>query len=311
MRFLLSLVIVCAVACPSFVVAQVTLVPPSDKYPQSFEKIKKYAERGDWKVDVPVKREGGRVSPRALRLVVPSPFAAGGDSIAKNSLLPVTPQSSIYRFKYLDVSADIQPAFPFKYVEVDWNTEGAPRGPNGSFITPHYDFHFYVKDRAFVEKDMECMTSGKTCDAQKTGYHQMRHFLDLPPDRFIPEKYFPDNDSSITEMGMHTLDGSFKYTVDNVNHNPVIIYGTFDGELAFLEVSMTLYGFQDAMKAARKGQKLTWDILQPKAYAFPWWATKVTLEYLPASKSFAFEFDGFELRKVEPYRRTTRQATPD
>lgn len=64
---------------------------------------------------------------------------------------------------------------------------------------------------------------------------------------------------------MHNLDGSFDYTIDNVNHNPVIIYGTFDGELAFPEVSMTLYGFQDAIKAARKNQKLTWDILQPKA----------------------------------------------
>jgi hypothetical protein len=299
MRFLLSLVIACGVACQSFVAAQITLVPPSDKYPQDFEKITKYAARGEWKVEVPVKREAGRVSPQALRLSVPSPFTAGGDSITENSLLTTTPQSSIYRFKYLDISADTKPAFPFRYVEVDWNTEGAPRGPNGSFSTPHYDFHFYLKDRAYVEKRMECMTVGKTCDSQKTGYAQMQHFMDLPPDRFIPEKYFPDVDSSIAAMGMHNLDGSFDYTVDNVNHNPVIIYGTFDGELAFLEVSMTLYGFQDAIKAGRKGQKMTWNILQPKAYAYPWWATKVSLEYLPASKSFAFEFNGFEPRKVE------------
>jgi hypothetical protein len=298
MRFSLFLVIACLFACQSSAVAQITLVPPSDKYPQSFEQIKKYAERREWKVEVPSKREAGRVHPQALRLIVPSPFA-GGDSIAKNSLLPTTPQSSIYRFKYLDISAATKPAFPFRYVEVDWNTEGAPRGPNGSFITPHYDFHFYLKDRAYVEKRMECMTVGKTCDSQKTGYSQMRHFLDLPPDRLIPEKYFPDNDSSIAAMGLHNLDGSFDYTVDNVNHNPVIIYGTFDGELAFLEVSMTLYGFQDAIKAAQKGQKLTWNILQPKAYAYPWWATEVSLEYLPESKSFAFEFNGFELRKVE------------
>lgn len=300
MRFLLFLVIACLVAFPSLkVAAQGTLVPPSDKFPHSQKKMETYAARSEWKVEVPVGRDGDRVSPQALRLIVPSPFNAGGDSIHGNSLLPTTPQSSIYRFKYLDISAATRPAFPFRYVEVDWNTEGKPRGPNGSFITPHYDFHFYVKDRAFVEKHMECMTVGKTCDSLKTGYSQMRHFLDLPPDRFIPEKYFPDNDSSIAAMGMHNLDGSFAYTVENVNHNPVIIYGTFDGELAFLEVSMTLYGFQDAIKAARKNQKLTWDILQPKAYAYPWWATKVTLEYLPASKTFAFEFAGFELRKVE------------
>lgn len=306
MRFLPGLVIACVLSCQSFVAAQITLVPASDKYPQSFAKIKKYAGRGDWKVEVPAKNEGERVSPQALRLIVPSPFA-GGDSIAKNSLLPTTPQSSIYRFKYLDISADTKPAFPFRYVEVDWNTEGQPRGPNGTFITPHYDFHFYLKDRAEVEKQMDCMGAGKTCDSQQTGYHQMRHFLDLPPDRFMPEKYFVDNDSSIKAMGIHNLDGSFDYTVENVNHNPVIIYGTFDGEVTFLEVSMTLYGFQDAIKAAKKGEKKEWTILQPKAYAYPWWATKVSLEYLPESKTFAFEFSGFELRKVESRRSQTNR----
>lgn len=114
MRFLLSLVLVCLVACPSPVAAQITLVPPSDKYPQSLAKIKKYADRREWKVEVPTKREANRTSPQALRLIVPSPFSAGGDSITKNSLLPTTPQSSIYRFKYIDISADTRPAFPFQ-----------------------------------------------------------------------------------------------------------------------------------------------------------------------------------------------------
>ena len=176
---------------------------------------------------------------------MPSPFASSGFFLS-DSLLPTEPQSSIYRFKYIDISADMfkpsvpSPPFPIKYLEVDWNTEGGPRGPNGSFITPHYDFHFYFKGCKYVLEHMKCMTTGKTCDPQKSGHDAMRPFLQLPSEGFLPANYFPDVDSSIVYMGMHNLDGNFKYDVQTVNHDPFIIYGTFGNELAFLEISMTL-----------------------------------------------------------------------
>jgi hypothetical protein len=299
-RFLLFLVAAWVLAYSPLSLAQkTTLVPPTNKYPASDKAIEKYAGRPEWKVEVPVKTEGDRIAPELIRLIVPSPFA-GGYALS-NSVLPIVPQSSIYRFKYAEISAATSPEFPFRYLEVDWNMEGQPRGPNGSFITPHFDFHFYTKDKAFVKHRMDCVTTGKTCDAMKTGYDQMRNFLSLPPDPFVPTKYFPDNDSSIAAMGMHNLDGSFMYTVPNVNHNAVIIYGSFDGELAFLEVSVTLYAFQDAVALAKQGKKKSWPILQPKNYAYPWWPTQASLQYLPQTKTFAFEFSGFEFRKVEPY----------
>lgn len=42
-------------------------------------------------------------------------------------------------------------------------------------------------------------------------------------------------------MGLHNLDGSFDYTIQNVNNNPIILYGTFEGEIVFLEASLTLF----------------------------------------------------------------------
>jgi hypothetical protein len=277
-----------------------TLVPPTNKFPKSDKAMKIYADRPEWKIEVPVRSDGDRVAPDSIRLTVPSPFA-GGRTLA-NSLLPIQPQSSIYRFKYQDISAASRPAFPFQYLEVDWNMEGLPRGPNGSFITPHFDFHFYTKDKAYVEHRMDCVSTGKTCDAMKTGYDQMRNFLSLPPNTFVPANYFPDNDSSIAAMGIHNLDGKFQYDVANVNHNAVIIYGSFEGEVAFLEVALTLYAFQDAAESAKQGRKQTWPILQPKSYAYPWWPTEVSLEYVPKNNTYVFSFAGFEFHPVEPYR---------
>jgi hypothetical protein len=284
---------------------KITLVPPTNKYPASDKAIKKYANRPDWKIEVPVKPERDHIAPQSVRLIVPSPFS-GGYTLA-NSVLPIVPQSSIYRFRYDDISAATSPALPFRYLEVDWNMEGQKRGPNGSFITPHFDFHFYTKEKTFVEQDMDCVTTGKTCDAMKTGYDQMRNFLSLPPDPFVPAKYFPDNDSSIAAMGMHNLDGNFSYTVDNVNHNAIIIYGSFEGELAFLEVSLTLYAFQDTVRLAKQGRKKTWPIMQPRNFAFPWWPTEIVLQYLPQKDAFAFEFTGFEFHRVKPYSEVKAQ----
>ena len=214
----------------------VLLTPPTDKYPESMKAIKAYAAKSEWRIEVP----GKGSSPETVRVLVPSPFR-GSQDIA-GSVLPTTPRSSIYRFKYIDVPASGRRLQPFTFLEVDWNTEGQPRGPGGSFITPHYDFHFYVRDRAFVDR-MQCVTTAKVCDSQKTGHAAMRPFMQLPPNQFLPAKYFPDTDSSIAAMGMHSLDGAFNYTVDHVNHSPVIIYGSYDNEVAFLEMSLTLYAF--------------------------------------------------------------------
>jgi hypothetical protein len=45
---------------------------------------------------------------------------------------------TIYRFAYRNLTST---QTPIKYIEVDYNTEGKKRGPNGAFIQPHFDFH--------------------------------------------------------------------------------------------------------------------------------------------------------------------------
>lgn len=60
----------------------------------------------------------------------------------------------------------------------------------------------------------------------------------------MPDNYMTDPLSYITEMGLHHLDKLMTYTVDNVNLNPVILYGSFEGDVLFFEGSITAYGFQ-------------------------------------------------------------------
>ncbi|MDC8759155.1 hypothetical protein [Janthinobacterium fluminis] len=260
--------------------------------------IERYAARAGWQAEA---LAAGLPAP-VLRLRVPSPFGRRGSGVP---LLPDKPHSTIYRFKYLDLPAGVEPALPFRYVEIDWNTEGEVRGPNGSFVTPHFDFHFYTRSRDFVEREMHCISSGNTCDSQQTRYVQMRRFLDLPPPCFFPAAdYFPDTGSSIAQMGLHSLDGSFDYSKRNVDANPVIIYGSFDGELAFLEASLTLHAFSRAAKLAAAGGKSAWPIRQPAAYAHAWWPTGITLEYLPGDDVFIFELNGFAMHPVQAYGAT-------
>jgi hypothetical protein len=271
----------------------ITLVPPNDSYPESNNAIAAYANDTDWRTFI-VTNDSNLSSLQSVQLEIPNPLE--GNVLPNNSILPILPQSSIYRFKYLDIQSHDGVNVPFKYVEVDWNTEGLPRGPNGSFVNPHYDFHFYTKTPEFINQELTCFTSEKTCDHMQTGYVQARRFLTLPPQNFVPNSYFPDSESSIANMGLHNLDGRFNYTIQNVNDNPVIIYGTFDGEIVFLEASLTLYAFQNAISS---DAPISWQISQPQVYSYEWWPNSMTLEFDPTRDVFIFSLTDFESHSIE------------
>jgi hypothetical protein len=214
----------------------------------------------------------------------------------RSATLPVGPCQHIYRFRFEKVRAPAGEApSPFRYLEVDWNTEGLPRGPNNSFTSPHFDFHYYLRPRRVVDAKTRCVSSnGKTCDPFKTGYAQMRRFLRMPAPSFIPGSYAPDVGSSIPMMGLHLLDRTFDYTVHNVDHHPTLIYGTFDGRVLFAESSVTLATLQDAIAAPR--HVVSFRFHQPRAVqgGVPW-PTRFTIHYLP-NGTFRAGFERFHTR---------------
>ena len=217
-------------------------------------------------------------------------FTGAGQS----ATLPVGPCQNIYRFAYSDVQSEAVEAGPFAYAEIDWNTEGLPRGPNGSFASPHFDFHFYMLPRADVEQRMTCIsTNGRTCDPLETDYEQTKLFEDLPDVSFIPPTYRADPGSAIPAMGLHLLDTDFNYTLENVNHYPTLIYGTFDGKVVFAEASVTLYTLQDAVNSP--DHRISFPFRQPQAFVTDInWPTEFVIEYLPETGGFQAGFVGFE-----------------
>jgi hypothetical protein len=222
--------------------------------------------------------------------IPPIAFTGPGTS----STLPVGPCQTIYRFAFPRVrTSNGRRASPFRYAEVDWNTEGLPRGPNGSFASAHFDFHFYLRSRAWVDDNTMCVsTNGRTCDETRTPYRQMRRFLQLPPADLVPPRYFADTGSSIPLMGLHLLDGLFHYTLDGVDHHPTLIYGTFAGRVLFAESSVTLDTLQDAVAAP--GHTVSFPFRQPRHVQddVPW-PTRFTIVYDPATQGFRAGFTSF------------------
>jgi hypothetical protein len=238
-------------------------------------------------------RASGGVPARVSVEVPPIQFTGPGSS----ATLPAGPCQHIYRYQFGKVQAPgAELPSPFRYVEVDWNTEGRPRGPNNSFSSPHFDFHFYLRSRHWVDQRTRCTsTNGITCDPFLTSYPQMQCFLQMPKPGFVPGSYAPDTGSSIPKMGLHLLDRTFDYTVENVDHHPTLIYGTFKGKVLFAEASVTLETLQDAIAAP--GQVVSFPFRQQrKVQGGVPWPSRFTIEYLPASGGFRAAFDGFRRR---------------
>lgn len=227
------------------------------------------------------------------RVSVDVPRVALSDGRRTSATLPVGPCQTIYRFHYASLDdPDGAARSPFRYVEVDWNTEGVPRGPNKSIVSAHFDFHFYMRPRHEVEARTKCASSNhRVCDALLTGYGQMRRFLRMPPPSDVPVGYRPDIDSSIPAMGLHVLDSRVRYTVDWVDHNPMLFYGTFDGQMLFAEASVALPTLRDAQK--NPAHVLSFPFRQPRVRPAGLWPTRFVIRYLPASGGFRAGFERF------------------
>lgn len=296
--------VLCAVAVGCAALAPTALghgdqpvIPPRDaacaqvEAPQQSRLMRAYANAGAYRTRQVNDRRG---VPRSVTVEIPRiAFSDAGAS----PTLPTGPCQTIYRYRYRRVHAPAgSSSQPFRYAEIDWNTEGLPRGPNESFSSAHFDFHFYLRSRAEVEATTNCVsTNGRTCDQLRTSYGQMRRFMRLPPARYVPRVYRPDVGSEIPFMGLHLLDRSFDYTLERVNHNPTLIYGTFNGRMLFAEASVTLFTLQDAMRAP--GHVKSFRYPQPRdVQARIAWPQRFTIRYLPRTGGFRAGFDHFRMR---------------
>ncbi|WP_190511244.1 DUF5602 domain-containing protein [Oscillatoria sp. FACHB-1407] len=114
----------------------------------------------------------------------------------------------------------------FTHVGLDWRSHGHPPAP--IYGSPHFDVHFYT----LTPEEREQITA--------TGSDLEKAYL-APASDLIPAGYVLAPDSAEPRMGAHWIDPTseeFQGTPHGFSHT--LIYGFYNGEMAFLEPMITL-----------------------------------------------------------------------
>jgi hypothetical protein len=146
---------------------------------------------------------------------------------------------------------------PFDHLVVNWNVHGHP--PANVFTVPHLDFHFYTITMA------ERMAIGPYSPATAAKFDL------LPPAGFMPASYTADP-GGVPAMGKH-----WGNPANPLPFTHVMTYGSYNGQLNFVEPMVTLAVLQ-------AGTKINMPYAQPEKFekAGKWYPTKYNI-YMDAS----------------------------
>jgi hypothetical protein len=139
------------------------------------------------------------------------------------------------------------PSTGFDHVMINWNPHG--HVPPGVYTVPHFDFHFFLIDRA----------------RQRTIHYpheeQGTEGVEPPPASLMAPGYFIPPGTQINQMGVHAVSQS----APELHGHPfatTFIYGYHDRDLVFVEPMISL--------ATLKSQaEVMQEIPVPGAYSFP------------------------------------------
>lgn len=114
---------------------------------------------------------------------------------------------------------------PFNHIGLNWNPNG--HEPEQVFDVPHFDIHFYMIS---LEEQMAIPEWSLSTNELFNNY---------PPLGFMPADYFtpPDDATAEAQMGKHWLPANLP---DYLPFSKIMIYGSFNGELIFVEPMITL-----------------------------------------------------------------------
>lgn len=120
---------------------------------------------------------------------------------------------------------------PFDHIGLNWN----PRGhePEGVFNVPHFDIHFYMIS---VEDQLAIPAWSPDTDAAFNNYPPLPDYM--PADYWTP----PGAATAEPQMGKHWLPLKLG---DYLPFTKIIIYGSYNGKLTFVEPMITLNFLQN------------------------------------------------------------------
>jgi hypothetical protein len=127
---------------------------------------------------------------------------------------------------------------PYDHVAVNWNPHGHP--PANIYDKPHFDFHYYT----IGEHERHMIAPNDP----KLNVH--------PTPEFLPAGYFPTD--AVPMMGLHWVDPASP-ELSGAIFTHTFIYGSYDGNIAFLEPMVTL-------EYIKSKPNLKFPIKQPAAF---------------------------------------------
>ncbi|HEY5789672.1 MAG TPA: DUF5602 domain-containing protein, partial [Gammaproteobacteria bacterium] len=111
------------------------------------------------------------------------------------------------------------------HVGLDWEALGHP--PAGVYDVPHFDFHFYLVDRAEVERVHFDGPDDSASPAQQ------------PPAELLPAGYVLPPGTAVPKMGVHAVNPAAA-EFQQKPFEATFIYGYYDRQLTFIEPMVSL-----------------------------------------------------------------------
>ncbi|MFL5507357.1 MAG: hypothetical protein ACJ8AU_10765 [Gemmatimonadales bacterium] len=123
---------------------------------------------------------------------------------------------------------------PVRWAMLNWNPEGHMQPAPPVWSAPHFDFHFYIAEPAVIAgiragpcaELIHCQDSARAVRPLPAGH--------------VPDGYI-DVGAAVQSMGNHLVDSQDPELADpSRGFSRTFIYGTYDGQLAFLEPMVSL-----------------------------------------------------------------------
>ncbi len=196
-----------------------------------------------------------------------------GVTLTDSALTGLPTDTTVFHGYTIKLPADAIARTAYDHIGLDWN----PIGHEPSFIygAPHFDFHFYQMTSA---EQMAIVPPGDSALADK-----------MPPANQMPPDYTSTH-GLVPFMGVHwgdTTSAEFR----GQPFTKTMIYGFYNGKMVFTEPMITK-AYLETKPNVTENLKL------PTAYAKTgvYYATKYTVKYDAAAKSWTISLDGLTMR---------------
>ncbi len=170
---------------------------------------------------------------------------------------------------------------PFDHIGLNWNPHGHP--PPGVFDAAHFDIHFYMIS---VEEQLAIPAWSSSTDALFNTYPPLPDFM--PADYSTP----PGPATAEPQMGKHWSPVNLG---DYLPFSKIMIYGSYNGKLTFIEPMVTLDYLLSNVDS--KGNVYSQPAKFAKAGNYP---TKYNIWHDPKTGNTNITLSGFEPRVASP-----------